>query len=284
MSKTQDSSAAMMSAVGQPTTIHFPNRSSQGSFHLARAARDFVQGIFQKFGYRVINLEHEARRASGLDSFFFALKKRGFAPRRIFDVGANRGFWTRTAMKYFPDASYVLVEPQERLREGVQDLIDGGRKIEWIHAGTGDRSGMLPFTFASREDSCSFVPTQEQANSVGFERREIRVVTLNELVAKSGAPAPDLVKIDAEGFDLKVLAGASELLGKTEVFLAEAVVCSQGYENTVAEVVAKMASAGYRLVDITDLNRSPVHGVLWLCEVAFLREDSQLFEGIESFE
>jgi hypothetical protein len=29
---------------------------------------------------------------------------------------------------------------------------------------------------------------------------------------------PDMVKIDAEGLDLKVLAGGSNLLGKTEVF------------------------------------------------------------------
>jgi hypothetical protein len=48
----------------------------------------------------------------------------------------------------------------------------------------------------------------------------------------------------------------------------EAVV-SGNYENSVVEIVKFMANAGYRLIDITDLNRSPKHGVLWLCELAF---------------
>ena len=39
--------------------------------------------------------------------------------------------------------------------------------------------------------------------------------------ASSGAGLPEMVKIDAEGFDLKVLAGASDLLGKTDIFLVE---------------------------------------------------------------
>src|SRR5215831_7278348 len=60
-----------------------------------------------------------------------------------------------------------------------------------------------------------------------------------------------MVKIDAEGFDLKVLAGASDLLAKTDIFLVEAVVWGVGagraYDNSVAEVVSFMAKADYNL-------------------------------------
>jgi FkbM family methyltransferase len=44
--------------------------------------------------------------------------------------------------------------------------------------------------------------------------------TLNKLVASSDAGLPEMVKIDAEGFDLKVLAGASDLLAKTDAAMA----------------------------------------------------------------
>jgi hypothetical protein len=53
-----------------------------------------------------------------------------------------------------------------------------------------------------------------------------------------------MAKIDAEGSDLKVLRGASSLLGKTDVLIAEAEVCGN-YENSVAEVIQFMANAGY---------------------------------------
>ena len=92
-----------------------------------------------------------------------------------------------------------------------------------------------------------------------------------------------MVKIDAEGFDLKVLRGAVSLLGKTHVFLVEAVVqCS--FENTVAATVQFIAEHGYRLIDITELNRSPKHNVLWLTKLAFLRNASRLLAHATSYE
>ena len=81
--------------------------------------------------------------------FFSALKARGFAPKHIMDVGANHGYWTRTSLKYFPDVYYTLIEPQDFLRENVQDLLareDG--KIRWIGAGASDKLGTLPFTIS----------------------------------------------------------------------------------------------------------------------------------------
>jgi len=112
------------------------------------------------------------------------------------------------------------------------------------------------------------------------------MITFNKLVASSGAGLPEMVKIDAERFDLKVLAGASDLLGKTDIFLIEAVVWGAGgaYDNSIAEVVRFMAEAGYNLMDITDLNRSPKYSVLWLCELAFLRVESPLWATAPSYE
>jgi hypothetical protein len=50
--------------------------------------------------------------------------------------------------------------------------------------------------------------------------------------------------------------GAPDLIGKTEVFLLEAgVTCP--FENSVARAVTTMEALGYRLIDITELNRSP---------------------------
>ena len=123
---------------------------------------------------------------------------------------------------------------------------------------------------------------------------EVPVTTLTEIVRTGDAPPPDMVKIDAEGFDLRVLAGASELVGKTDIFLLEAAICGdvmtrtagsgKVFENSLGKVIETMADAGYRVLDITDLNRSSKHEALWLCEVAFLRNASSLLDGIDSFD
>jgi FkbM family methyltransferase len=242
-----------------------------------------VQSVLAKFRFRLVRIDDGPRPSEGLDPFFSLLQRLGFAPKDIFDVGANRGDWTRAAIKHFPEARYTLVEPEDRLKTHIQDLLDRGCKIQWINAGAGDKSGTMPMSISSRDDSSTFVLTDRHGQTTGSQQTVVPIKTLNEIVSSSSAPPPEMVKIDAEGFDLKVLAGASGLLGKTDIFLVEAVVCGN-YENSVAEVVKFMTSAGYRLIDITDLNRSPRHGVLWLTELAFLRDGSPLLNNVTSYE
>jgi FkbM family methyltransferase len=224
-------------------------------------------------------------RPYGLGHFFPLLRRLGFAPRHIVDVGANRGYWTRAAFKCFPNAIYTLVEPQDHLKSYTQDLVAQGCKLNWINAGCGDFCGTLPLIVCYRDDGSTFVDRHDLPTA---QRITVPMITLNKLVASSGAGLPEMVKIDAEGFDLKVLAGASDLLGKTDIFLVEAVVWGVGadrtYDNSVAEVVSFMAKAGYNLMDITDLNRGPANGVLWLCELAFLRDGSPLLDAPVSYE
>ena len=216
-----------------------------------------------------------------LPLLFSALRARGFLPKHIVDVGANHGW--RAALEYFPEAYYTLIEPQDYLKKDVQDLLArGDGKIRWIGAGVADKRGVLPFTISHRDDSSSFTVTSEAAEARGMRQIEVPVVTLNEIVRTSGALFPEMVKIDAEGFDLRLIAGASEFLGKTDIFFLETTIWWQRSENTLENASATMSKAGYHVIDITDLNRSAKYGVLWLCEVAFRRNESPLPPEINS--
>lgn len=239
-----------------------------------------LQATLGRFGYRLSRVANAPK--DGLTCFFEAIQRAGFAPRHIVDVGANHGNWTRSAICFFPQARYTLLEPQDHLRVHIQDLIDRGHRIRWVNTALGDKEGILPFAITPHDNSSTFVFNKEiQASDA--QQVPMRVTTLNALVASDTAPLPDMVKIDAEGFDLKVLAGATNLIGKTDIFLAEAMVCGP-YENSALDLIQRMANAGYRLIDITGLERSPKHGVLWICELAFLRKESSLLDRADSFE
>jgi FkbM family methyltransferase len=251
--------------------------------------RKLIQSTVGKFGYRLVRKEPLAQAPQpashlsyGLEPFLGLLKRYGFDPRHVVDVGANRGTWTRRAVQFFPKAQYTLVEPQDQLKTYIQDLIASGIKINWINAGVSDVSGTLPLMVSYRDDSSTFISSPDDSNA---SKILIPVRTLNEIASSSGGPMPEMVKIDAEGFDLKVLAGATRLFGKTDVFFVEVVICeNHPYENTISRVIPTMEQAGYHAADITDINRSPKYGVLWLCELAFLRNGSGLFESVTAYE
>jgi FkbM family methyltransferase len=246
--------------------------------------KQLVQTAFGVFGFRIVRNKTNGGYFQRTEPFFAALKARGFCPKHIIDVGANHGWWTRSALNYFPDAHYTLIEPQLSLKQSVQDLLTReDNKIRWIEAGGGDKSGTMFFSIAAdRDDTATFAVTADYAADRGLRRVEVPVITLNEIVRSSDAPFPDMVKIDAEGFDLRVLAGASDLIGKTDIFLLEALVYPHplNLENTLEKVLTIMSRAGYHPIDITEITHHSEHGILIVCEVAFLRDQSLLFSGI----
>ena len=246
--------------------------------------RDFMRWTFGKMGLRVIRTKNIKYLYNGdaLEDFFVSLKKLGFAPKHIVDVGANHGVWTRTAIKYFPDAEYTLVEPQDQLKIHIQHLQDEGHKINWINAGAADKSGSMVLNVGFRDDQSSFVASGGDGPKAGEKQITVTVKTLNEIAADGGF-IPDMVKIDAEGFDLKVLAGASELFGKTDIFLVEAMI-SGNYENTLAAIMKFMVDAGYHLIDMTTPKRHTDFSFLWLGEFAFLRNGSHLLDVVDHSE
>jgi FkbM family methyltransferase len=241
--------------------------------------KTLIQSLLRPFGLRLTSLKSAPRQEFGAAVLFSLLKQAGFAPAHILDVGANHGNWTRAALEFFPEAQYTLLEPQEKLNVYVQDLLQAGRRIHWINAGASETTGILPFQLSHRDDSSTFLQVAGQS----LPTIPIKAWALDDLLAEHRLPVPEMVKIDAEGFDLKVLRGARSLLGKTEVFLVEAAVLCP-FENTVAATVEFMAEHGYRLIDVTELNRSPKHNVLWLTELAFLRNASRLLAQATSYE
>jgi FkbM family methyltransferase len=233
-----------------------------------------IESIFFKLGYiKKRKCENTNDKDFLLKNFYKILKDFDFQPKHIVDIGANHGSWTREALKHFPNAHYTLLEPQSWLKESMLDLLEKNNKISFHPVGAGEKQGSFNFTIVDRDDSCSFRYTKEEAEKGGFKQIEIPVVTLNDLLTKSELPTPDIIKIDAEGLDIEVLKGASNYLGKTEVFMVEAGVVNKQFSNSFLKLINFMDENDYRLFEITDLNRPFSPSVLWLVELVFVKKN-----------
>jgi FkbM family methyltransferase len=218
-----------------------------------------------------------------LEKFFLSLQRIGFEPAHVLDVGANRGGWTRTALQYFPHAHYTLVEPQPQMREMLLDLLSSNPKIQLHTVGAGPVKTNMLFTIHDRDDSCTFSLSREQAAERGFSQVTIPVMPVDDLLALNDWPSPEIVKIDAEGFDLEVLKGANNAVGKCEIVLIEAAIMNKSFANDLLSVTSRLVQLGFRPLDFTDLNRTQLHGSLWLVEMAFARVGGFVDRQINSY-
>jgi FkbM family methyltransferase len=244
---------------------------------IKKIAIKVIHPLASRLGYtkeiRTITKPHPNSKSGLLEIFFTTLKRMEFYPKHIIDVGANHGTWTRETLAYFPEAYYTLLEPQKWLQPSIQDILDSNSKVSFNAVGAGEKEGSFLFTIVNRDDSCSFRYTEEEAKAAGFKQIEIPVVTLNALLSESKLPVPDIIKIDAEGLDIEVLKGASDFFGKTEIFMVEAGIVNKRINNSFHKVINFMDENGYRLFEITDLNRPFQPQVLWLAELVFVKKN-----------
>lgn len=224
-----------------------------------------------------------APAGSPLQTFLSTLRRLGFQPRHVVDVGAHRGGWTREALRFFPDAHFTLVEPQAALRADMEDLLAANPRVQLHTCGAGSSTGEMRFTHAERDDSSTFTLSAEEAQRRGLQQVVLPVVTIDDLVARSGLPAPEVIKIDAEGLDLDVLEGAAGSLRSCEVLLMEASIMAGGLRNDLRSVIDRAAEHGFRPFDFTDLNRTQKHGALWLVEVALIRVGGAIEASVDSY-
>jgi len=240
--------------------------------------KEIINKILSVTGYQLSKVgtakkaTDESQKNSLLDNFYDILRKINFQPKHIVDIGANHGTWTREALKHFPTAYYTMIEPQHWLEESIRDVLDKNDKVKFHAYGAGEKEGSFLFTIVDRDDSCSFKFTEEEAKAGGYKQVELPVITLNGLLADSKLPTPDIIKIDAEGLDIEVLKGADSFFGKTEIFMVEAAVVLKSFDNSFLKLATFMDEKGYRLFEITDLNRPFEPKILWLVELVFVKK------------
>jgi FkbM family methyltransferase len=237
--------------------------------------KKLVAGLLRPINHRLgitpIQVITTSQKDDLLDNFIFILKQHAYSPKLIFDVGANHGTWSRKIKSGFPDATFILVEPQAWLRSSCEDILIGNS--QFLPVGAGRESGKLMFTVnKDRDDSSTFILSKDDAVNKGFQQIEVPVLSINEIVGQTGNQIPDIIKIDAEGLDLDVLQGATDTFGKTEIFLVEAAVNAPFKNTKLIDVVNFMDYHGYLMFDITDINRPFDNRILWLIELAFVKK------------
>ncbi|HEY4416795.1 MAG TPA: hypothetical protein VGO57_13980 [Verrucomicrobiae bacterium] len=92
--------------------------------------KQFIQKILGKTGFQIRrtstlqghNPGSITRPIGRLDLFLEDIRARGFMPRGIIDVGANRGEWTRLALSIFPNAPVIMIEPQDEIEVCLSQL------------------------------------------------------------------------------------------------------------------------------------------------------------------
>lgn len=243
--------------------------------------KQLVQNLLGTFGYairRTSTLQGHApgsatRPIAEVNLFLEDLRARGFAPRGIIDVGANKGEWTRLALSIFPKTPVLMIEPQEEMETRLSELAKTNTDCYYIKAGAGRQNGELIQTIWEDSEGSSFLPAENPDLLKAGKQRKTRIVAIDSVLAQDyPCFTPDLVKLDIQGFELEALSGAETLFGRTEIFILEASLFPfMPKQPIVRDVISFMAAREYELYDIPGRCRRPCDGALGQVDLAFAK-------------
>jgi len=146
---------------------------------------------------------------------------------RVVDVGANEGQWLSALLRFVSVDEVDAFEPNPPVFKRLQARMAGRPEVRCHPEAAGARREKLTIHTAEQSEFSSFLEVSdlvrheygERAGEVAKEF-EVQVVPLDD--ALDGGEVIDLLKIDVEGFQPAVLAGAKETLRRTRVVLIEA--------------------------------------------------------------
>ncbi len=208
-----------------------------------QAAKTFGKLALAKAG---LEFTHRRSLAGAMEH----IKKLGFAPRTVIDVGAATG--TFDLYRAFPGAGFLLVEPLEEHRPALEKVVAGLKDARCVIAAAAAAPGEITIHVHPDLIGSSLYLEDEQSGVNGVPRT-IPAVTLDGACADYGLRGPYLLKIDVQGAELDVLAGAAQVLQETEVVVLETSLFEvfQGGPQ-IADVIAWMRTNGFVVYDILE--------------------------------
>ncbi len=233
--------------------------------------KKIIQIFAHNFGYHILS---KGQIAGDMNLYLAGVKKRGFNPKVILDLGAHKAVWSYEAAKYFNSATFYLLEPQEELVSYLNHFFEN-HKGKYILAGVGSKNDTLKLSIWDDLAGSSFLNSHE-INS-GKPTRSLPVYSIDHLIESGQIEVPNLCKIDIQGFELEALKGAKSILGKTEMFIIE----SSTFEFTpdqpiLHEIIHFMAQNGYVIYDIAGFLNRPFDNALGQIDLCFVLKNSAL--------
>jgi len=198
----------------------------------------------------------------------------GFVPQTVIDVGAAYGSFTALCQTVFPRAQYLLIEPLEEYRRLLEEAKQSSGSIEYCLAAAAAHEGEIAINVHPDLVGSSLCREVESGTGVNGVERTVRSVTIDRLVAEKRLSGPYLLKVDVQGAELDVLAGAERTLGDAELVVLE-VSFFKFFEAgpECAEVIAYMKGRGFVPYDIVGRQYRPLDGAMSQADIAFVRED-----------
>jgi len=245
-----------------------------------------LQGYYLFLDLKAAAFWHKEMMEGCYDAFIYdaLVKLVRIEGATVWDVGAHIGYHSLAfAALVGPSGHVVAFEPNphnmERLRQHLGRNDDLQERITLMTCALGNVDGEEDFVFSPEVDdgrssgshlNQAFVPEEPGAYQ-SFIQTRVPVVTADTLLRDKSVPAPSIIKIDVEGAEALVLAGAQHLLRS----LRPVLLIEVHHITAMHDTLNILLRLGYHTSILNDAPKSSSR-----CFIVAQPEDSQPLNGV----
>lgn len=177
----------------------------------------------------------------------------------VVDVGASFGTFPRI-LSYFNPAARIYCIEMAKPSFDILKLNTGSLgNTKCFQYALGDRKQQAKFFYNQQYPEGSYLNSREKTNST------ISMITLDDFTSQNRLSKISLLKIDTEGFELKILRGAKNTLANTENLVVEV-----DFSNSnLVQIQKLLYSLGFKLVNIGEINFDTKNNMINSCDFVF---------------
>lgn len=219
--------------------------------------KKLVKTVFNKLGFEIIK-KGNVENAFELQEKIIGDTKR---PITIFDVGAHVGNISLKYNKLFPNSRIYSFEPFPESFKSLKESTSEHTNIKPFNKGLGKHVGTSKFHSNVHEQTNSILATHEKGNrNWGSENMlqtkevlNIELTTIDYVVEEEDIKKIDILKMDVQGAEYQVMAGAKKTIEKGMIGLIYTeIITIPTYENQqeLDEALKMFREYGFELFNI----------------------------------
>jgi FkbM family methyltransferase len=215
---------------------------------------------------------------------FASLKRVGFEPEVVYDIGSSNGGWSHAVNGIFENSEFHLFEPLIDYKPSYRigwDFVFSRRPALVLHKILLGNKQARTLLFSDTEGfGASVLPTERMGNLT--ECVELEMETLDSYIQRKGLRMPQMLKADVQGGELLILEGGVEALKNVKILQLE-VWFSRSYGSATPlfhEIIDYLSNRGFALFEIGQRFYDRSHR-LYSCDAFFAREN--LLENFGAF-
>jgi FkbM family methyltransferase len=215
----------------------------------------WLKGMLARFGY-------EIRRKGAGPPDPFAVQRRLIKSEKpvIFDVGAYTGAVARKYRELFPLASVYCFEPFPQSCELLRQNTARDARTTVYEVAMSDRKDKDILKANTSPSTNSLLSTDKEGSfywGKGLlettDEIEVDTTSIDCFCRESGIPAIDILKIDVQGAEFRVLTGGKDMLSSQSISLIYSeIILTPTYQrqHKLHEYFSLLDSLGYELLDL----------------------------------